>query len=325
MGFYKGIDGLFFFLLVHFAFIMEILLVHYIEDKENQEENIILSINKNIFYIILFLAFYSHIKISITDPGYIDCYNNLDIIDYYCFAHREINSIKEDFKNNDSLKENNEEYSEEDKYSPPSDEDKIEFESKTSIDSKLKRKIDRKFKIKTNRCSKCYVVRPENSHHCGNCHSCILDQDHHCPFINNCVGLFNKKYFILFNLYALISVIHCSFLFYYYSAFKNNRTFRNSISKNIVGIFWGLFAFIYGLFTFVMLKDQKDEFLKVFKKYKKDKIIHNQLMKLKMRIIFGGNFSIKWLLPFYEGGKIQLYNFIKNKRKEFYENNKKEI
>ena len=82
------------------------------------------------------------------------------------------------------------------RYNNYSDEDKYDFELKTSINSKLKRQLSKKFKIKTSRCYNCLAVRPKDSHHCSTCHCCILEQDHHCPWINNCVGLFNKKYFI---------------------------------------------------------------------------------------------------------------------------------
>ena len=50
-----------------------------------------------------------------------------------------------------------------------------------------------------------------------------------------------------------------------------------------------------------------------------------------MRIIFGGEFSFKWFLPFYEGGKRQLFYFIRKKKYEMYqqrlkkEENNKEI
>ena len=91
MGFYKSCEGLAFFLSVHVIFLLQIFLVLYIEDKESSDGNIILIIHKVIFYIILFLTFYSHLQIAITDPGSIDYYNNIDIIKFYYFIYREIN------------------------------------------------------------------------------------------------------------------------------------------------------------------------------------------------------------------------------------------
>ena len=322
MGFYKNCEGLSFFLSVHFIFILQILLVYYIDDIESKEGNIILLIHKIIFYIILFLTFYSHLQIAITDPGSIDYHNNLDIIEFYYFIYRDIILMNEKFKKEKLFNLKNKD--DEDNYPSRSDKDEKEFEYKTSIDKKLKREISKQLHIKTTRCYNCYVVRPKDGHHCAECHSCFLDQDHHCPWMNNCIGLFNKKYFIIFNIYAFISVIYCTFLYYYYISYKNHKTFRNDIVKTLVAIFWGLFAFIYGLFVAIMVLEQRDNMFKEFKKYKDDKENQRKLMGIKMRIIFGGKFSFKWFSPFHEGGKRQLFYFIRKKKYEMHQQRLKE-
>ena len=319
MAFYKGIEGLLFFLSVHLIFILQILLVLYVDDKETPNGNIILTLHKIIFYLILFLTFYSHLQIAVTDPGSIDYYNNIDIIEFYCFIYRDIKLSYDNYKNSKQFKlqKEEDEYNDEDD-NPRSEEDEKKFEIQKAINNKLKRKINKKYQIKTNRCINCYAVRPKDAHHCNECHCCILERDHHCPWINNCVGIFNKKYFILFNMYAFFSVIHSSFIFYYYTVYRSNRYFRNDIAKNIIAIFWGLFAFIYGLFVAIMVIEQRDNVLKEFKIYDYDKQNKNKLMGIKMRIIFGGNFSLKWFSPFYEGGKRKLFYFIRKKRHEIY-------
>ena len=310
MRFFKDCEGLCFFFSVHLIFFIQIYLVHNVEDKD---DNIILFLHKLIFYIIMFLTFFSHFQIAQTDPGIIDYYNNIDMIEFYYFVYKDIISLREEYnlKYKENKDDNRDNY-----YS--SDEEEKEIELKSEISDKMKNIISKKFKIHFTRCKSCYVVRPYDAHHCRTCHCCILEQDHHCPWINNCVGIFNKKYFILFNIYAFISVIYCSFIYYYYTIIVNYKNFVNNVVQNIIAICWGIFAFIYGLFVIIMAAEQRDNVKKEFKKYWKDKEIQKQMIKIKMRIIFGRNFSFKWFLPFYEGGKRYIYFFLRQKKMELY-------
>ena len=310
MRFFKDCEGLCFFFSVHLIFFIQIYLVYNVEDKD---VNIILFLHKLIFCIIMFLTFFSHFQIAQTDPGIIDYYNNIDMIEFYYFVYKDIISLREEYnlKYKGIKDDNRDNY-----YS--SDEEEKEIELKSEISDKMKNIISKKFKIHFTRCKSCYVVRPYDAHHCRTCHCCILEQDHHCPWINNCVGIFNKKYFILFNIYAFISVIYCSFIYYYYTIIVNYKNFVNNVVQNIIAICWGIFAFIYGLFVIIMAAEQRDSVKKEFKKYWKDKEIQKQMIKIKMRIIFGRNFSFKWFLPFYEGGKRYIYFFLRQKKMELY-------
>ena len=315
MRFYKDCEGLCFFLSVHLIFFIQLYIVYKVEDKETisqDNENIILLLHKLIFYTIIFLTFYSHFQIAISDPGIINNENNIDILEFYYYIYKDIIQLRKEY--NLKYEEN---FSDIYERHLSSDEDEVK-EPKSEITDKMKNIISRKFSMTLTRCKSCYTVRPYNSHHCNTCHCCILEQDHHCPWINNCVGIFNKKYFILFNIYAFISVLYTSLIFYYYTVFKNYKYFQNNLVQYLIAIFWGIFAFIYGLFVLIMVIEQRDNVVKEFRKYRKDKEIRRKMMKIKMRIIFGRNYSIKWFLPFFEGGKRYIYYYLTQKKLIYY-------
>ncbi|OII74860.1 uncharacterized protein cubi_02992 [Cryptosporidium ubiquitum] len=54
-------------------------------------------------------------------------------------------------------------------------------------------------------CSKCNAIKYPRTHHCSVCNKCILNMDHHCPWIGQCVGLYNRKYFVLFLAWSFLS------------------------------------------------------------------------------------------------------------------------
>ncbi|KAK7603810.1 hypothetical protein V9T40_003809 [Parthenolecanium corni] len=56
-------------------------------------------------------------------------------------------------------------------------------------------------------CKKCIKPKPHRTHHCSICNTCVLLMDHHCPWLNNCVGHFNRRYFLMFMIYIVIGII----------------------------------------------------------------------------------------------------------------------
>merc|ERR1719272_504286 len=56
-------------------------------------------------------------------------------------------------------------------------------------------------------CKMCNVWKPDRTHHCSICNRCILNMDHHCPWIDNCVGFYNRKFFIQLLSYVYVTLL----------------------------------------------------------------------------------------------------------------------
>eukprot|EP00657_Telonema_sp_P-1_P004523 TRINITY_DN2048_c0_g1_i2.p1 TRINITY_DN2048_c0_g1~~TRINITY_DN2048_c0_g1_i2.p1 ORF type:complete len:268 (+),score=64.35 TRINITY_DN2048_c0_g1_i2:163-966(+) len=54
-------------------------------------------------------------------------------------------------------------------------------------------------------CAQCKQARPERAHHCKLCKCCVLVFDHHCGFVNNCVGYYNRGYFLQFLFWVVVA------------------------------------------------------------------------------------------------------------------------
>ena len=324
MKFYKGCESLSFFISTYVVFIIQLSFVYYIDDKSYEEFNEInttLKMHKIIFSVIFLFTFFSHLFASFSDPGAIESKNNLEVLESYNFIYKEINQIKN--KNNRTRKraKNDDSYSEDStSYQLSSEEDsEVAINDKEPISSKKQKIIEEKYDFPLNKCNSCLVLRPNATHHCSDCHYCILDRENHCPWMNNCVGLFNRKSYLLFCIYSTISVSYSFLLYFYYIVLKNFDHIRESISATLITIFWLFFCFVYGGFCFMLLNDERESVLKEFKHFHKDKSL---LLKLKMRIIFGGNFSLKWFFPCFSGGKKDIFSFLKKKNSNDFKSQK---
>ena len=57
-------------------------------------------------------------------------------------------------------------------------------------------------------CLICNAFKPERSHHCSVCNICVLNMDHHCPWVDNCIGFYNRKYFMQLLFFVVILTIY---------------------------------------------------------------------------------------------------------------------
>jgi hypothetical protein len=243
-------------------------------------------------------------------------------LESYNYIYKEINQIKDKYNRRKRNEESDSSYSEESsKFSLSSEEDsEVALSNKNITITKKKQKIiSEKYDFEINKCLSCKVLRPKATHHCSECHCCVLDRENHCPWMNNCIGLFNRKSYLIFCMNASISVAYSFALYFYYKVFKNFSFFRDSLFDSLMGIFWLFFCFVYGGFCYRLVLDERENVIKEFKHYGKEKY---KLMKLKMRIIFGGSFSLKWLFPCFAGGNKTVFTYLKRKKDDDFKSKK---
>ena len=65
-------------------------------------------------------------------------------------------------------------------------------------------------------CLICNAFKPERSHHCSVCNVCVLNMDHHCPWVDNCIGFYNRKYFMQLLIFVVILTIYYDISLLYY-------------------------------------------------------------------------------------------------------------
>jgi len=278
--------------------------------------------HKEIFSVLFIITFISHLITSLSDPGIIESENYLETLESYNYIYKEINQIKDKYNRRKRNEESDSSYSEESsKFSLSSEEDsEVALSNKNITITKKKQKIiSEKYDFEINKCLSCKILRPKATHHCSECHCCVLDRENHCPWMNNCIGLFNRKSYLIFCMNASISVAYSFALYFYYKVFKNFSFFRDSLFDSLMGIFWLFFCFVYGGFCYRLVLDERENVIKEFKHYGKEKY---KLMKLKMRIIFGGSFSLKWLFPCFAGGNKTVFTYLKRKKDDDFKSKK---
>ena len=326
MAFFKDTAGFIMFLLCLSNLFLQFFFIYKITDEINNNPNIYLNIHKIINYILLLISIFSHIKTSIINPGEISNENNKEIIEFYYHIHEPLIKRaliitkkktpefikKKILGENDKINDNQEKENEDENEENNSDKDDYNFEPKTSINDIMKKNIEDKNHMKLSRCINCFVIRPINSHHCSVCHKCYIEHDHHCPWVYNCIGLFNKKFFILFLSYSFLEVIYSDLLFFYYTLYKNINILMNNQILLILDIFAIIFGLILAIASVMLLLDQYDTIVNncIQCDFKKGILLESSSIKQQFQIIFGGLFSYKWLLPFYPGGNKDFYKQI---------------
>ena len=65
-------------------------------------------------------------------------------------------------------------------------------------------------------CNTCFIARDLRVFHCKHCNLCILRHDHHCPWLSNCIGIYNRRKFVVLILIGnCFNVIYIYFILFY--------------------------------------------------------------------------------------------------------------
>lgn len=155
-------------------------------------------------------------------------------------------------------------------------------------------------------CMTCNSFKPERTHHCSTCGRCVLVLDHHCPWLNNCVGFFNRKFFMLLISYAFVFCIFTTVfsLVPIITLFSYAKTRYGSLITAIIGlalsavgiyIMWGFITYHYDL-----VKYNKTTIDEMDRKRGNNPPDYNFGPDLNYKFVFG-NSKICWPVPYDKG------------------------
>ena len=101
-------------------------------------------------------------------------------------------------------------------------------------------------------CLICNAFKPERSHHCSVCNICVLNMDHHCPWVDNCIGFYNRKFFMQLLLFVVLLTIYVDISEFYFivnltiALFKQHIKY-SQIARTMLVIFAYLAIFIFSI------------------------------------------------------------------------------
>ena len=78
-------------------------------------------------------------------------------------------------------------------------------------------------------CLICNAFKPERSHHCSVCNICVLNMDHHCPWVDNCIGFYNRKFFMQLLLFVVILTLYVDISEIFFIFDMSMRLFKKHI------------------------------------------------------------------------------------------------
>ena len=158
-------------------------------------------------------------------------------------------------------------------------------------------------------CLICNAFKPERSHHCSVCNICVLNMDHHCPWVDNCIGFYNRKFFMQLLLYVVILTIYVDISEFYFVVNLAIKLFKqhikySQIARATLVIFAYLAIFIFSIIITNFFKFHIGLVLKnsttiesLDQEHQKDFQKFNLSPRKNWEQVFGCD-SLFWFLPF---------------------------
>ena len=158
-------------------------------------------------------------------------------------------------------------------------------------------------------CLICNAFKPERSHHCSVCNKCVLNMDHHCPWVDNCIGFYNRKFFMQLLIFVVILTIYVDISEVYfvfdmlYVAYKKRFRYSEIFHLGLVVICYGaVFAFsiiitIFLKFHLELVLNNSTTIESLDQEHKNDNAKFNVGKRENWEQVFGSS-PIFWFFPF---------------------------
>ena len=158
-------------------------------------------------------------------------------------------------------------------------------------------------------CLICKAFKPERSHHCSVCNICVLNMDHHCPWVDNCIGFYNRKFFMQLLLFVVLLTIYVDISEFYFivnitiELFKQHIKY-SQIARTMLVIFAYLAILIFSIIITNFFKFHIGLVLKnsttiesLDQEHQKDFQKFNLSPRENWEQVFGCD-SLLWFIPF---------------------------
>ena len=158
-------------------------------------------------------------------------------------------------------------------------------------------------------CLICNAFEPERSHHCSVCNKCVLNMDHHCPWVDNCIGFYNRKFFMQLLFFVVILTIYIDISEAYfvfdmcYIIYKRKFRYSELVHLGLVVICYGsIFAFsiiitLFLKFHLQLVLDNSTTIESLDQEHKNDNAKFNIGKRQNWEQVFGTE-PLLWFFPF---------------------------